>query len=302
MSFHKNNRNKFVTLGRKLDTKTFKLVTEFFEAQFMTNKNDGTLERMELEHIKKQAQLKLKNKLCNKICAHEDERCTYREKCKIPSRNTQRHPYDDREEQHWYIDRNHDHDPIYDNKHQAAKHPCVECPSYRDRKDARCDNQPKSLGHEKPRSNGKVPCPIHSLLDKLAKHSCADCSENPANQRMQAPQSTISAHHAAIDNHYRSNNCSPMELDHTEGVDDQSLDRHSLSDYNDNAFVTFKAPPPPVRKKTAEKIECNNRSTKSGKRATAPSNDNGKAMAYAQPFAVSAKGLDKPLAFSLEDD
>jgi hypothetical protein len=30
MSFHKNNRNKFVTSGRKLDTKTIKLVTEFF--------------------------------------------------------------------------------------------------------------------------------------------------------------------------------------------------------------------------------------------------------------------------------
>jgi hypothetical protein len=48
MLFHKNNHNRFVTLGRKLDTKTFKLVTEFFEAQFMTNKNDGTLECMEL--------------------------------------------------------------------------------------------------------------------------------------------------------------------------------------------------------------------------------------------------------------
>ncbi len=33
MSFHKNDRNKFVTSGRKLDTKTFELVTEFFEAQ-----------------------------------------------------------------------------------------------------------------------------------------------------------------------------------------------------------------------------------------------------------------------------
>jgi hypothetical protein len=30
-----------------------------------------------------------------------------------------------------------------------------------------------------------------------------------------------------------------MKLDHTDGVDDQSLDRCSLSDYNDNAFVTF---------------------------------------------------------------
>jgi hypothetical protein len=32
MSFHKNNCNKFATAGRKLDTETFELVTEFFEA------------------------------------------------------------------------------------------------------------------------------------------------------------------------------------------------------------------------------------------------------------------------------
>jgi hypothetical protein len=31
MSFHKNNCNKFVTAGRKLDPKTFKLVTEFLK-------------------------------------------------------------------------------------------------------------------------------------------------------------------------------------------------------------------------------------------------------------------------------
>ncbi len=87
-----------------------------------------------------------------------------------------------------------------------------------------------------------------------------------------------------------------------EAGDDQSLDCCSLSNYNNNAFVTFEAPPPPACKKVAEKVECNNRSAKSGKKATAPSNDSGKAMAYTQPFAASAKGLNKPLAFSLEDD
>jgi hypothetical protein len=52
MSFHKNNCNKFATAGRKLDTKTFELITKFFEIQFTTTKNDSMLERMELEHIK----------------------------------------------------------------------------------------------------------------------------------------------------------------------------------------------------------------------------------------------------------
>ncbi len=169
MLFHKNNCNKFITASRKLDTETFKLVTEFFEAQFMTNKNDGMLERMELERIKKCAQLKLKNKLRNKICACEDERRTYRARHKIASRDTQCRPYNDCEERR-YINRDCNHDCTNNNKRQAAKRPRIKHPGYCNRKVDRCNNQPKKLGYEKPKSNGKVPCPIHSFPDKPVKH------------------------------------------------------------------------------------------------------------------------------------
>jgi hypothetical protein len=92
MLFHKNNHNKFVTAGKKLKTKTFESVTKFFKAQFNMNKNDGMLEHMELERIKKHAHLKLKNKLCNWIRVRKDERHTYRAKRKIASCNAQRRP------------------------------------------------------------------------------------------------------------------------------------------------------------------------------------------------------------------
>jgi hypothetical protein len=87
MSFHKNNHDKFVTEGKKLETETFKSVTKFFEAQFNQNKNNGTLEHMELECIKKCAHLKLKSKLCDKICTRVDERRTYQAKRKLASRD-----------------------------------------------------------------------------------------------------------------------------------------------------------------------------------------------------------------------
>ncbi len=51
MLFHKNECNKFGTAGKKLETKMFKSITKFFEAQFIQNKVDG--KRMELECIKK---------------------------------------------------------------------------------------------------------------------------------------------------------------------------------------------------------------------------------------------------------
>jgi hypothetical protein len=87
MTFHKNNRNKFVTVGKKLETKMLKSITKFFKAQFNQNKVDGTLECMELKRIKKRSHLKLKSELHDKIHACEDTRCMYQEKRELVSRN-----------------------------------------------------------------------------------------------------------------------------------------------------------------------------------------------------------------------
>jgi hypothetical protein len=133
MLFHKNNHNKFITVGKKLKTKTFESITKFFEAQFTTNKNDGMLELMEFKRIKKHAHLKLKNKLHNKILACKDEHCTYRVKHKIASRDAQCRPYNDCEEQCWYINCNRDRDRAYDDKRGAVKHPRIKHPGYHDR-------------------------------------------------------------------------------------------------------------------------------------------------------------------------
>ncbi len=184
----------------------------------------------------------------------------------------------------------------------SGKHPYIKCPGYPDRKDDHRNNHPKKLGYEKPKSNSKVLCPIHSFPDKPAKHSSADCSKNPANQKKPAPQSGVNTHHAAINNCYLSNDHrSQMDVDHTEAADNQNLDHRSLSTYN-NSFVTFKAPPPPAHKKVAEKVERGNKLVKNKRRATASSNNDGKDTAYAQSVSALAKGLKEPLAFSLESD
>jgi hypothetical protein len=71
---------------------------------------------MELKCIKKRAHLKLKSKLRDKICTLEDKRCTYQAKCELASSNAQCRPYNGRDEQHQYIDRNCDRDCAYNNK------------------------------------------------------------------------------------------------------------------------------------------------------------------------------------------
>jgi hypothetical protein len=66
---------------------TLESVTKVFEAQFMQNKLDGLLKCMELERIKKYAQLKVKTNLCKKICICKDNCRTYCTKRKLASRN-----------------------------------------------------------------------------------------------------------------------------------------------------------------------------------------------------------------------
>jgi hypothetical protein len=114
MSFYKNDRNKFVTAGKKLKTKMLGSITKFFKAQFNQNKVDGMLECMELERIKKHAHLKLKSKLRDKIHMREDKRCTYRAKRKLVSPNAKHCSYGDCNDSCRYI--KHDCNCDYDNE------------------------------------------------------------------------------------------------------------------------------------------------------------------------------------------
>jgi hypothetical protein len=151
-----------------------------------------------------------------------------------------------------------------------------------------------------PRAN--IRCHIHFFSDKLAKHSWADCSKNPANQKKPAPLITVNTHHAVVDNRYLSNDShSQMELDHMEAADDQTLDRCLSSNYN-NAFATFKAPPSPAHKKMSGKVRYNNMSAKNKRRTIASSNKDGKDIAYTQSVLALAKGLKESLLFTLESN
>jgi hypothetical protein len=112
-----------------------------------------------------------------------------------------------------------------------------------------------NMGYKKSRSISKVLCPIHSFLDKQAKHTWVKCSINADNQTNPTLQSAIDAHLAAINNCYLINDDrSRMDSSPTEVVDDNgSVDRCLFSNDNNN-FATFLAPPLPAhKKKFAEK-------------------------------------------------
>jgi hypothetical protein len=158
----------------------------------------------------------------------------------------------------------------------------------------------KKAGYKKPRSNGKVPCPIYSFPDNLAIHTWVECSRNPANQKKLALQSAVDAHHTTNANCYLSDdNRSAMDSNCTEAADNKrSINRRLFSNFNDN-FVTFLAPPLSACKKVAENVKPSKKPAKKKRKtfAASSSDRNEKDMAYAQSTLAFAKGLKEPLAF-----
>ena len=53
MSYHKSDREKYVLSGKTLKDATFETVTTFFQALYEQKKGDGSLERQEVERLKK---------------------------------------------------------------------------------------------------------------------------------------------------------------------------------------------------------------------------------------------------------
>ena len=67
MSYHKNDREKFVLSGKTLDDKTIESVTTFFQALFEQRKLDGTIKRQEAERLRKRLLREASEKLCGRI-------------------------------------------------------------------------------------------------------------------------------------------------------------------------------------------------------------------------------------------
>jgi hypothetical protein len=171
MSFHKTTITSLLQRARNVRPRPLSLSLSFLKPSSTGTRTTvcsnprslRTLKHMELKHIKKHAHLKFKSELHDKICTRKDKRHTNQAKRELASRDTQCHPNDCREERRWYINRNRDCNCAYVDKRQAAKCPHIKHSGNCNRKDNCRDNQPKKLGYEKPKSNSKVPCPIHSF-------------------------------------------------------------------------------------------------------------------------------------------
>ena len=68
MSYHKNNRKKFVLSGKTLNDETIESVMTFFQDLFEQKKLDGTIKRQEVDPIHKRLLCEASEKLHGRIC------------------------------------------------------------------------------------------------------------------------------------------------------------------------------------------------------------------------------------------
>jgi hypothetical protein len=96
MSYHKSDREKFVLGGKTLKDATIDTVTAFFQALYEQRKLDGSLDRQEVERLKKRLLRKVSEDIRRKVRNATDSRRTYRTRREIARRNDRRRYDDDR--------------------------------------------------------------------------------------------------------------------------------------------------------------------------------------------------------------
>jgi hypothetical protein len=136
-----------------------------------------------------------------------------------------------------------------------------------------CDNQPreqKSLAGRKKDGKGKAaPCEMHSYLGRPTKHSWAECSENPTNQKK--PAAKRAEAYYAHNKQRPASNATSLSNHRTVWASDKSSDKYSscldYSDDKDNFAVAISAAPckqakrealPPKKKLTIAMSELDN--------------------------------------------
>jgi len=123
MSYHKSDREKFVLGGKTLKDASVETVTKFFQALYEQKKLDGSLDRQEVEHLKKRLLRKASEDLHRKVRDAADDCRTYRAKHEIARRNDWRcYDGDCNRDRQRYINNNRD-DNGRRSSHGTSKRP-----------------------------------------------------------------------------------------------------------------------------------------------------------------------------------
>ena len=219
-----------------LNEETIESVTTFFQALFEQKKLDGTIKRQEGDCIRKRLLCKAPEKL--HICIHKasNSRRSQRTRREIALCNDRRQYVDKRGD--WCHCRHIHNNP--DGNDRRRSYGALK--RYRGERSARngyrsCNTQPreqKSLAGCKKDGRGKsTPCKMHSYLGRLAKHSWADCLENPANQKK--PAAKRAEAYYAHNEHCPASNAASLSNHHTALASNKSSDKYSsCSDYSNN--------------------------------------------------------------------
>lgn len=223
MSYHHNDRAKYVESGKCLDDETLDSLTDYFQAIWEQRRADGTLTRQEQQRDSNRASR-----------SSADDRRRDSDRRRNDSRSTSRSSRERRDNRQDYRDRDRPRDRKSDTSYRGRE----SSNNSRSREASAASSKPKAL-------NGR-PCPEHSRDGQPARHTWAECSRNPANQKGSADdRRTHDAHH--VDSGYRSDDSNRSGNSHHTPVPSDH-DDDSVVSAGDN-YAVFDEPMKPAARK-----------------------------------------------------
>lgn len=195
MTYHKQDRDKFVSSGKKLEDTGMSIdsVTEYFQALWLQKKADGTLEAQEVERLRRKARRTYQTGL----------RSMSESRQKTSARSYEQHArnYERRGGRGYgsYYERRSEHrDGSRSRSYDAS----------------RASDRGRGHAERKPHPAKHIPesevCRRHSTPDQKANHTWAECRENPNNKAMVKPKASSDSrknhqsHHVDHDSRFNS--------------------------------------------------------------------------------------------------
>ena len=224
MSYHHNDRAKYVESGKCLDDETLDSLTDYFQAIWEQRRADGTLTRQEQQRDSRTQR------------SSADDRRRDSDRRRNDSRSSSRSSRERRDNRHDYRDRDRPRDRNSDTSYRSRE---SSNNSSRSREASSASSKPKAL-------NGP-PCHEHSRDGQPARHTWAECSRNPANRKGSSnDRRAHDAHH--VDAGYRSDDSNRSGNSHHTPVPSDHDDDDSVASADDN-YAVFDEPMKPASRK-----------------------------------------------------
>ena len=234
MSYHRNDRSQYVLSGKVLDDESLETLTAYFQAIHDQKVSDGTLQRQQQQSTKR-----------------DERRDNYKSRSDSRHSSSRGKTYERRHDDR--RDRGYDRDRGRERSRDTSRRGYD---SHRSRDSGHRSRTSSSSSAKTKQQPIADPCPKHSTDGQPARHTWAECSQNPANAASSSSRDRRGhdSHHRGHDSHHvevrtpspsrsRSRSVSPWSDNSRHDRSVSPSDRSSASVDNYGVFAEPMKPP-----------------------------------------------------------